>query len=309
MAVIAFLTMDRLDGFFAYDHLAIPWLESQGHHVEMVSWRKPNVRWSDYSLVVIRSPWDYQQDAPAFLRVLEEIAASGTVLQNSLAIVRWNIHKSYLRDLQAGGVPIVPTVWSTGFRPELLSSAFEQFGASECVVKPVVGANADDTFRLTRGSISVGDDGDQLTALFRDRELMIQPFLDSIVTEGEYSLFYFNGGYSHAILKRPAQGDFRVQEEHGGEVTATQPSADIEAVARAAIAAIPEPTLYARADIVRLADGRPAVIELELIEPSLYLGHSSTAPQLFANAIADRTRFAIHESDHQQFNGQRIERE
>ncbi len=285
MPAVAFLTMEDMSGFFAYDHLAIPCLAEMGIDVVMVPWQTKNVDWRQYDMVVIRSPWDYQQSPSEFLQVLENIVASGTRLQNSLDVVRWNIHKSYLRDLEKQQIPIVPTIWSTGVSVSRLEELVLQFEPHGFVIKPTIGANADDTFHLK------SDSSDNLllriAGLFQNRELMIQPFLKSIVTLGEYSLFYFDSQYSHAILKRPASGDFRVQEEHGGTIESITPPQDIEHVAKRAIEAIPGKTLYARADVVRLSDQTPVVIELELIEPSLYLAHAATAPQHFATAIAN----------------------
>lgn len=292
MKPIAFLTMDSMHGFFAYDHLALPYLASRGCQVDMVSWRKSDVCWNDYSMVVIRSPWDYQQDPRAFLQVLRQIEGSTAKLENDLNVVTWNLQKTYLRDLQERGVTIVPTTWLTGLTPERLQQLTDDSQSSSdgngagFVVKPVIGANADDTFRITAGC-----DNEilrQVATTFSDRELMLQPFIPSVVEIGEYSMFYFGGQYSHCILKTPARGDFRVQEEHGGTLETVAPEDDLLAAANLTIAAMNCQPLYARVDLVRLQDGRPALMELELIEPSLYLAHDPLAPSRFADAILSR---------------------
>jgi glutathione synthase/RimK-type ligase-like ATP-grasp enzyme len=279
---IAFLTMDNMEGFFAYDHLAIEPMARRGWQVEEIPWRRP-VDWNDYRMVVIRSPWDYQQDWEAFLHVLEQIDQSTASLQNSLQTVRWNIHKSYLRELEQRGVPIVPTVWADHLTPERLEQLFRQFNLPHIVVKPTVGANADDTFWVS--SQDANANRDRALSTFAHRELMAQPFVDSIVSIGEYSLFYFAGEYSHAILKTPKADDFRVQEEHGGVIRAIEPDEELVQAATRVMRALNEEPLYARVDLVRLPDGTLALIELELIEPSLYLSYDPDAPERFAAAM------------------------
>ncbi|MDX1420077.1 MAG: hypothetical protein R3181_08930 [Rubricoccaceae bacterium] len=280
MRRVAFLTMDSLEDFVAYDEEAVPPLEQRGWTVDFVPWRTPT-DWGRYEAVVIRTPWDYQRDPDAFLAVLDAIEASPARLANPLDVVRWNLDKAYLRDLEARGVPIVPTAW--GGRLDDLDALRRRLGSDTLVVKPTVGANADDTFRL-------GPDTDPSAALatFAARPFMVQPFVRSVIEEGEVSLFHFLGLYSHAILKTPAAGDFRVQEEHGGCIRALSPEPALRAAADRALDGLP-PLLYARSDWVRMPEGAPggpwALMELELIEPSLYFPYDAAAPARFADAF------------------------
>jgi hypothetical protein len=283
MRPIAFLTMDSLEGFVAYDHLAFEPLARRGWRVEEISWRRKNVLWNDYELVVIRSPWDYQQDPAAFLEVLHEIDASRARLLNDLRTVRWNIHKTYLRDLRDRGIHIVPTRWLNRLDADSLSRLFAEFDSRRIVVKPVVGANADDTFLLD--ARATGEAYTAALAAFSHCELMAQPFVESVISAGEYSLFYFGGEYSHSVLKTPKSLDFRVQEEHGGIIRSVQPAEDLVAAASRVMCVLDVPTLYARVDLVRLPDGCPALMELELIEPSLYFPYDQRAPERFADAV------------------------
>jgi glutathione synthase/RimK-type ligase-like ATP-grasp enzyme len=285
---VAFLSMRDLSGFFAYDHLCFPAMAERGWEGSEVAWDLPDIDWSSFAAVVIRSTWDYQRRYDEFRVVLESIERSGTLLLNSPAIVRWNIDKRYLQELEQRGVRIVPTEWLPRFiaRSEI-SRLFDRFQTSELVVKPTVGANADDTFRLRFDSQANWAEAE---AIFESKPLMVQPFLESIVTEGEYSLFYFDGVFSHAVLKRPAQGDFRVQEEHGGEITAYDPGEDLLKAGQVAMSALPEPVLYGRVDLVRLADGDWGVIEIELIEPSLYFPYDPKSIERFAAALDRRLR-------------------
>ena len=285
---IAFLSMRDLSGFYAYDHLCFPAMAERGWEGSEVAWDLPGVDWSSFAAVVIRSTWDYQRRYDEFREVLESIERSGTLLLNSPAIVRWNIDKRYLQELEQRGVRIVPTEWlprfSTGSE---LFPMFDRFQTTELVVKPTVGANADDTFRLRTDSPA---NWPEVEKIFASKPLMVQPFLESIVTEGEYSLFYFDGVFSHAVRKRPAQGDFRVQEEHGGEITAYQPGEDLLIAGQLAMSALPEQVLYGRVDLVRMADGNWGVIEIELIEPSLYFPYDPDSIERFTEALDRRLR-------------------
>ncbi|GAA0371646.1 ATP-grasp domain protein [Bowmanella denitrificans] len=285
MKTCAFLSMDSLEGYFVYDDLLYAPMAVKGWHVERVSWRAKDVDWARFDVVVIRSPWDYQQDAGAFLRCLEGIDASGAMLANSLALVRWNINKGYLRDIQQRGIAIVPSLWRDDFHLADCHSAFEHFACDELIIKPLVSANADDTYRLNRQRLQ--DQAALLAERFAGRAHMIQPFVPAILQEGEYSLFFFGTEYSHCIVKRPKAGDFRVQEEHGGYLQAVEPEPALLELARQTLAALPEATLYARLDYVRLADGL-AVMELELIEPSLYFNMDAASPQRFVDAFVAR---------------------
>jgi hypothetical protein len=295
MKKCAILTMDCLDDFEAYDHLIGPPLNVLGWQVEMVSWRKAQVDWNAFNAVIIRSPWDYQEDATKFLQVLTNIENSTAQLENSLAIVQWNIDKLYLKELEQAGVTIVPTIW----HEKLVGQALEQHFLTDCcnhlgqqqlVLKPRISANADNTFWLN--SKTIQQNLPEMSEAFAQRDFMIQPFMDSIIEEGEYSLFYFNGRYSHTILKTPKANDFRVQEEHGGCLKTVEPETTLLEHAKLAMQAINnihETPLYARVDFVRYEKGF-ALMEAELIEPSLYFNMDNQSPKRFAQAFNERMK-------------------
>lgn len=285
MPCCAFLTMDNLDEFEVYDDLLLDPLSKLGWSVDMVSWRDRNAEWNRYEAVIIRSPWDYQQDAPRFLNVLKAIEQSTARLENPLELVKWNIDKTYLRELQEKGVLIVPTIWGENLTTDKLADAFEQLSTRELVIKPTVSANADNTFRLKKESTPNNEK--EILQIFSTRTFMIQPFMESIVSEGEFSLFYFGGVYSHTILKTPAPGDFRVQEEHGGILTSVEPVTKLLHRAQQTMQHLEPQPLYARADYVRTAENDFALMELELIEPSLYFNMDEESPERFAR-IFDR---------------------
>jgi hypothetical protein len=284
--------MDSLEGFYSYDELLYEPLRRRGWSVEPIPWRRSGVDWGAYEAVVIRTPWDYQQDPSGFLAVLEQIEDSAARLLNALELVRWNLDKHYLRDLETAGVAIVPTIFESGLDADGLRGLFDRLGTNRIVVKPTIGANATDAFPLSREA-----DGEAWAGAIRafgDRSFLAQPFVRSVVEVGEYSLSFFGGEYSHAVLKKPKAGDFRVQEEHGGLIRAVDPEPALLASAAKAVAAVSPTPLYARADLVRLATGEWATMELEVIEPSLYFSFDAASPERFASVFdrwmtADRT--------------------
>jgi glutathione synthase/RimK-type ligase-like ATP-grasp enzyme len=277
---IALLSIQDLSDFVADDELVVEPLRRLGHVAEFVPWQA-TVEWRKYDGVVIRTTWDYQHHLPAFLGVLQDIGTQ-TRLANPLEIVKWNADKQiYLQDIEKRGGKIVPTIWSNnGIDSRQIQAWFEQLQTDEIVIKPTIGANAQHAFRL-----KCGDEAAEKLGVLKTRPYMVQPFMRGIVEEGEFSLFYFSGEYSHTILKTPKTGDFRVQEEHGGIIQATKPTADLLATGERIMHNISPTPLYARIDFVRTGEGEFAVVELELIEPSMYLREAAHAPQMFASAI------------------------
>lgn len=284
MPAAAFLTLEDRRAYVIDDDLAVAELRSRQWRVEEIPWRRRNVDWRAFDVVVIRTTWDYQHHVDAFLDVLDAIERAGVLLLNPRELVSWNIRKTYLRDLDARGVRIVPTQWGNGLPPGTLR-ALAASVRGEFVVKPTVGANALDAHRLPR-------DFDEGTALYlegtyRDRGWMAQPFVRSVLDEGEYSLFYFDGVFSHAVRKVPRDGDFRVQEEHGGRIRKEVPDAVMHKFAEKVMRMLGEPPFQARVDLVRMDDGELALMELEVIEPSLYFRTDPAAAGRFADALAN----------------------
>lgn len=294
MKYCAVLTMDNLSDFECYDNLLDKPLSLLGWQTQLVSWRCENVHWEQFDAVIIRSPWDYQDDASAFITVLETIDSSSAVLQNSLATVRWNIDKIYLKSLAEHNVSIVPTLWQSNFVAQDLNKFFDHFNGQQLVIKPRISANADNTFWLKQATAESSVHA--LQSVFSNSDFMVQPFIPSVIEEGEFSLFYFNGEYSHAILKTPKADDFRVQEEHGGRLQTITPEKKLLAQAKSTLAAVTvltgEMPLYARVDFVRINGGTSnepfALMEAELIEPSLYFNMDAEAAGRFANAFVER---------------------
>ena len=250
----------------------------------MVPWTA-DAGWARFDAALIRSTWDYHWKTDHFLSVLEQIDAE-TRLFNLLETVRWNARKSYLLDLRDRGVAIVPTVFGRALTSDDIGSFHERFGDVGVVVKPVIGAGADRTHWLRRGASAP-----EIESAVRDfgtDDFMVQPFVETVLTRGEHSLFYFDGEFSHAVVKTPRLQDFRVQEEHGGTIRPAVPDSDLYTAAWRAVVAVGSTPLYARADLVEATSGEWLLMELELIEPSLYLRSSPEAADRFADAFVKR---------------------
>lgn len=216
--------------------------------------------------------WGYHHDVERWDALLAGWPAERLLL-NPPSLMAWNTRKTYLADLERAGVPVVPTVFGDA-DAQTLAMAFERFDCDELVVKPQVSAGSHLTQRVRRG--------DALAPL---PDAMIQPYLPAVSDEGELSLFFIAGALTHAIRKVAAKGDFRVQPQFGGANSVWIPDAEAQAIAQASLAARPAPPLYARIDLIRLGDGRLALMELEAIEPDLYLEHGEQIAERLAATV------------------------
>ncbi|MFW8591892.1 ATP-grasp domain-containing protein [Glaciecola sp. 2405UD65-10] len=281
----AFLTTNNLEDFFIYDDLVKPHLEALGWQVVDVPWREKDHDYNQYDVVVVRSTWDYQEHPEAFINTLTQIEKSTARLENAYELMVWNFSKDYLRDLEVAGVAILPTIWLDAFNEEVISGAFSYFTSGEIIIKPRVSANADSTYRLTHDAWMKNREA--IAEDLKQRPLMIQKFEQTILEQGEFSLFYFAHKYSHTINKRPEKGDFRVQEEHGGSLAKVDPSYDMLELAEKTLESLPQSALYARIDMLQTDLGL-AIIEVELIEPSLYFNMDEPSAKRFAIALNER---------------------
>ncbi len=282
MKTCAFLTTADLTGFVTDDDLAIPPLAARGWHVEHVPWRS-DTDWNRFDAVVVRSTWDYQASPAQFLAVLERIDASRARLANDLEVMRWNMDKRYLRDLERDGVAIPRSIWLPRLTDSDMPRLFAELQTNEIIIKPVVSANADHTYRVRREER--GCRPEEIVDVFEERACIVQPFLPRVLDEGEYSVIFFLGEVSHTIVKTPKRGDFRVQEEHGGLITRVDASDALLDAAHRALARVTPVPLYARADFVH-DEGGFLLMELEMIEPSLYFRKDESAAARFADALA-----------------------
>ena len=258
-------------------------LEAAGMAASPVDWTTDEDL-TGYDLVLALLAWGYHRDGPApghWHRQLARWQAAGVRLQNPPEVLRWNADKGYLGAFADKGAPVVPTIFVEEVTEAAMQGAAARFGTDKLIAKPRVSASA---FRTIRWSPGASLDGAPTDAA------MIQPFLPDVLEGGEPSLLYLDGRFSHAVSKRPRAGDFRVQPEYGGIITPYQPWPDELAAAEAALAAAETPLLYARVDLVRDLSGRPVLMELEAIEPDLFLEHDPRAQARFTEAVGVAAR-------------------
>lgn len=259
-------------------------LRDAGCSVAVDDWRDRAVEWKDAPLTVLRSPWDYVDALDDFLEWASAVAACSS-LWNPLEVVRWNTHKSYLLDLDAQGAPTVPTVVLLGGSAASLAAIGDAREWPVVVVKPAVGVGAHGA-----GRYDATDERGQahLDALLGRGDALVQPFMSSIEQHGETSLIMIDGRAHHAVRKRPAAGDFRVQVNWGGTEAVTAPDDALVGLGERVHAALPAHTLYTRVDVVR-DDDTWRIIEVEATEPSLWLDHAPPASTAaFAGAVMAR---------------------
>ena len=287
MPRIALATSAKYPALTEDDRLLLEPLAQQGFEAEPGVWDDRNFAWSSCNAVVIRSCWDYHLKLEEFLRWIASLQAAGVTIFNSAALIRWNAKKTYLRDLEAQGTMIVPTLWSEPGTSADLRAQLQELGWTKAVIKPRISATA------YRTQVVTAENADSARGLFDELRsgvgVMVQKFMDSIVSEGEWSLMFFGGRFSHAVLKTPSAGDFRVQHDFGGTSRIADPPRSVLESATRTVRSV-DPSIYARVDGV-VEDGQFLLMELELIEPALFLESHPEAALRFADAIARASRF------------------
>ncbi|MEO7068471.1 MAG: hypothetical protein ABI114_16295 [Rhodanobacter sp.] len=248
-------------------------------------WNDPSVDWSAFDAVLIRTIWDYFKHYAAFLGWLDRLDQLGIPTINNSALLRWNSDKRYLLQLAQRDVAIIPTQLS---RASELGHVLAARCGQQVVVKPTISGGAWHTLRGIAGDNAFDRAAVELPTEY---DYLVQPFVPEVVSDGEWSLLYFAGKFSHAVIKRPATGDYRVQGEHGGSVEPATPSASTLAAAERALAAVVAlghgDQAYARVDGVIHA-GQFLIMELELVEPFLFLTEHPQAAERLAQDIARR---------------------
>jgi hypothetical protein len=267
-----------------WSHIKADYARLLGKSAAFVDWTKADGL-TDFDLVTPLLAWGYQRDCPTWFALLDRMEAECINACNPVSVLRWNSDKAYLAELDAAGIATVPTRLSAALDHLALDYARAAFGTDILIIKPPISGGADGTFRL---AIS-----DTVPPSVAGKRMMIQPYLPSIAAEGEYSLFYFGGTFSHSIIKRPAAGDFRVQDQFGGyeeAIEAPEAAKTLAEVALAATAAITQTATlaYARVDMLRDYDGNFRLMELELIEPSLFFRFAEDGGAAFASAMLAR---------------------
>lgn len=282
---VGLVTSQAFADLYEDDRLLVPALAQLGIEAVAAVWDDPAVDWSAFSLLLMRSPWDYFERVREFRAWLDRRIAENVPLCNSADILAWNFDKRYLQELEAAGVALVPTCFvERGERPDVAALARAQ-GWEEIVVKPSISGGA---FRTHRFRVEdTANHAGEIAAILADRDLLIQPFLPEIVENGELTLLFFDGEFSHAVCKRAPSGEYRVQFQFGGTFERVEVDPALVAQARACALAAPSRPSYARVDGV-IRDDRFLLMELEVFEPLMFLAAHPEAPARFARAVQRR---------------------
>jgi glutathione synthase/RimK-type ligase-like ATP-grasp enzyme len=284
---LALITWSGLPEGAESERLMLPHLAAASIDTQFVDWRATGCDFSQFDLIVLRSCWDYHLHTEDFIDWLQSVGQATPVL-NAINTVLWNHNKFYLREVEAMGIDVAPTVFVNGNGPIAPSGWQEIRSWKKCVVKPAVSASAHKTWLFNRVTFP---DEDELKSRMEGEPFLIQQFIPEIANQGEISFVYVDGAYSHAVLKRPAGGDFRVQKEHGGSAELFDPDPDFLAQANEIAAKVQQvrDSLCCRIDAVT-RNGKLVLMELELIEPELFLGLAEGAAERFAKAIVRRVQ-------------------
>lgn len=249
-----------LEGLSDEDTLLLNFLQKKGLDIHREVWTDIEVNWQQYELVILKSPWDYIDKIDAFYSWLSKLERLNIKLLNPYDIVRWNSDKHYIREMMDAGLPVIPAAFIEKGTQPLWPAYFNNFNTDKLIVKPCISGGSKNTFVVTPG---------KLPALVFDEAFMVQPFMQEI-QEGEWSFLFFNGRFSHCLLKQPVAGDFRVQQQFGGSAVPQVPPAAYLETALSFVTRYAKGCLYARVDGV-VKEGRFLLMELELIEPLLFL--------------------------------------
>lgn len=283
---LALITYSGLPHGAESERLMLPYLAAANVETEIVDWRSSGTDFSKFDLIVLRSCWDYHLRVAEFIEWLQKVAQTTTVL-NAIDTLLWNHNKFYLREVAALGIEIVPTIFVSHAKALNAEHATTMRSWPNIVVKPAISASAHNTTLMDSAPWSADDE------VFRIMKgpFLMQPFIPEIQNQGEISFVYIDGEFSHAALKRPAEGDFRVQQEHGGSAELFHPDSALLNQADRIAAAVwrVRDSLYCRIDAVA-RDGKLVLMELELIEPELFLGLAEGAAERFAKAIVRRVQ-------------------
>ncbi len=269
-------------------------LAARGAEVCEPAWDDEDVDWSSFNACLIRTTWDYMERRPAYVEWAERVECA-TRLFNPAAVVRWNTHKSYLREIERLGVAIVPTLWLEAGSPARIAELVEERGWRRAFLKPMVGATARETLRFAADRAGLAAAQAHADRLLLAEGLMLQPYLERVERDGEVSAIFLDGELSHGVRKVPVAGDYRVQDDFGARDFPYFFEDAERAVARGVVRAAQQalgldepPLLCARVDLLRGAGGELLLTELELVEPSLFFRHAPAAAARLAEALVRR---------------------
>lgn len=267
------------------DRLLTKALEKRGLKVTRTNWDNPVFNWSETQYVIFRTPWDYFNRYDEFAEWLEK-ASEVTTFINPVEIIRWNIDKHYMLDLQNAGITIPPTIFiEPGDKRTLAQIAFDA-GWDEFILKPAISGGAWHTYRLNKDNITEHEG--IFKELIADKSLLLQEFQNNITVKGEISFMLFGGSFTHSVLKKTSGGDFRVQDDWGGTVHDYSPSDEEIRFAQQVVEKSRPGIAYARVDVMRDNRDELSLIELELFEPELWFRKHPPAAEIFADLIMNK---------------------
>jgi glutathione synthase/RimK-type ligase-like ATP-grasp enzyme len=273
-----FVTYADLPNLDADDRLVVVELEKRGFNCAVAVWNDDNISWSNAGICVLRSTWDYHLHYAKFLYWLNRVSALTTVW-NDVEIVRWNSNKRYLLDLQRASIPIVPTVLFEKEQSVDLLKIMDEHGWDRGILKPAIGLSTLGVKKIGRSEPGIQA---HLNNMLESGDVLLQPLIQTVFERGERALVFLGGKYSHTVRKSAFQP--LAQAGEAGETIVEPEQSELD-LAHRVLARVKKPALFARVDIIRAVDGQDLLMELELVEPSLYLGMHKAAVSAFTNAL------------------------
>jgi len=274
------LKYSSANGFNENEDL-LPLLQNKGLDISAEIWDDPLVDWEKYDVALLKTPWDYHQKFDQFKLWLEKIESLNVKLLNDYKIVRWNMDKHYLLEIAAAGFDIIPSIFLKQGWNEELKPLFEKLGSDKIIIKPCVSGGSRNTIILDKNTALA--DKRRVLNLVSEGDFIVQPLMPQI-REGEWSFIFFNGKYSHTIIKRPKTGDFRVQQIFGGTIEIASPDQHYIDHAELYVSRFAKDTLYTRVDGL-MVDANFILMEIELVEPFLYLSYHPDAVERYFQAL------------------------
>lgn len=280
---IAFVTDYNHADYAEDDRLLVSYLQTQGHVITPAIWDDPAVQWTSFDVLVIRSTWDYHLKIDAFSIWLDYVDQLEIMVFNPVSVLQWNKNKNYLLRFRSLGIAIQPFEYCDEGSQCSLNDMLKRNAWTKAVIKPSISCGAHHTFIVEPNNSN--EHQDIFVDLLRDQSMIVQKFSPEIITNGELSLIYFNKEFSHAVCKKVKQGEFRVQARYGGQHQSFIPEQRLMHEADRILALIPEALLYARIDGFLDEKGQFQLMELELLEPSLFFDSNPLATEKFNQAM------------------------
>ena len=275
-------TVPEYDDIKTENGKLMAYLREKGFEPSCQVWDNDKVNWADFDAVIIKTPWDYHNRILEFQAWLEKLEKVGAYVLNPVEMIRWNSDKIYLKEMEEKGVRIAPTLWLGQGEKFDVEKIFAELKTEKIIIKPRVSASANHTYALTKEEAMKKKEN--IERLLQENCFMAQPFLKEVQTKGEWSLLFFNGKYSHSILKTPKSSDFRVQLSYGGTVHKLEAPVSLVETAQRIVDGFGKGCLYVRVDGLEV-DGELVLMEFEAIEPYLFLLQSESGVELYFEAL------------------------